>query len=366
MHHAWIDGAPADLSTAAVAAARLLDASRLPLIAGLGTDIAGARAATALAQRIGAAIDHMNADALLRDLDVMRETGVMLTTPSEMRIRADTLLLVGPDAVEPWNEMSKHPLDAGPESGSARGLDRRIFWLCPGRGSSAAGKIMTIGRDARDLAVLLADLRARVNGRPSGTAPVPARVLDALADALKTARFGVAVWSAAELDPLTIEMLCGLVNDLNATTRFSGLPLPPGDNAVGVLQVCGWMTGFPVSTGFGRAYPDHDPWRYRAARLVDSGEADCVLWISAYRAAMPEWGGDPPTIALATADAKFRRRPRVHIVVGAPGRDHDGVQHHPIVGTLVAVAATHRSKALSVAEAIAAITPHLTTGPSLC
>src|SRR5437660_1679628 len=68
MHDAWIDGTPAELHTAAATAARLLDASRQPLIAGLGTDVAGARAAIILAQRIGAVIDHMNADALLRDL----------------------------------------------------------------------------------------------------------------------------------------------------------------------------------------------------------------------------------------------------------------------------------------------------------
>ena len=51
---------------------------------------------------------------------------------------------------------------------------------------------------------------------------------------LKRARFGVAIWSAAELDRLTIEMLCGLVNDLNEGTRFSGLPLASADNAPAV------------------------------------------------------------------------------------------------------------------------------------
>jgi formylmethanofuran dehydrogenase subunit B len=191
-------------------------------------------------------------------------------------------------------------------------------------------------------------------------------VLDGLADALKAARFGVAAWSATQLDALTIEMLCGIVADLNAATRFSGLPLAPGDNAIGVLQVCGWMTGFPVRTGFGRTSPDHDPWRYQAARLVDSGEADCVLWISAYRAKAPEWSGSPATIALAPADTSFATRPDVHIAVGAPGRDHDGVEHHATMGTLTAVAATNPSEAVSVAGAIASITAHLADRPPSC
>lgn len=366
MHHAWIDGAPAELSTAVATAACLLDASRQPLIAGLGTDVAGARAATALAQRIGAAIDHMNADALFRDLDVMREAGVMLTTPSETRLRADTLLLVGAGVNQTGGGLPWHSPDVTGEPGDSLAAERRIFWLCPGRDTGAASKITIIGRATRDLPVLLAALRARVNGRPVGSSPVSVPVLDRLAEALKAARFGVAVWSAAELDVLAIEMLCGIVDDLNATTRFSGLPLAPGDNALGLQQVCGWMTGFPVRTGFGRGYPDHDAWQYRATRLIDSGEADCVLWISAYRAALPEWSGGPPTIALAPAGAKFQKQPRVYIAVGAPGRDHDGVEHHAMIGTLVAVAATQPSEALSVADAIASITAHLPDGPSSC
>jgi formylmethanofuran dehydrogenase subunit B len=366
MHHAWIDGTPAELDAAAATAARLLDASRQPLVAGLGTDVAGARAAIVLAQRIGAVIDHMNADALLRDLDVLREAGLMLTTPSETSLRADTLLLVGPGMTEASSALPAHLRGAASGGGDGGRIDRRIFWLCPGRHAGAAGGITIVGLEARDLPVLLATLRARVNGRPAGPSPVPMQILDGVADGLRAARFGVAVWSAAEFDALTIEMLCGLVADLNTTTRFSGLPLAPADNAIGVLQVCGWITGFPPRTGFGRSYPDHDPWQYRAARLADSGEADCVLWISAYRAAAPEWSGDLPTIALAPADARFQKRPRVHIAVGAPGRDHDGVEHHATIATLAAVAATQRSGALSVAEAIASIAAHLADGPSSC
>jgi formylmethanofuran dehydrogenase subunit B len=364
MDQAWIDGAPAELPAAAAAAARLLDASRQPLIAGLGADVAGARAAAALAQRLGAVVDHMHSEALLRDLDVLREAGAMLIAPSEARVRADTVLLVGPGAGEKDSELTQYVLAVAGAPGVV--TSRRIFWLCPGTDAGAAGEVAVIGRGVRELPALLAALRARANGRPAGAGPVSAQVLDGLADALKAATFGVAVWSAARLDPLVIEMLCGLVDDLNAATRFSGLPLPPGDNAVGVQQVCGWTMGFPVRTGYGRAYPEHDPWQYRATRLVESGEADCVLWISAWQPAAPEWRGDPPVIALAPAGAKFAKPPRVHIAVGAPGLDHDGVAHHAMLGSFAAAAATSPSGALSVAAAIESIATHLSTGAASC
>ena len=88
MAKAWIDGRPAGLEDALGRAARLLAASRCALVAGLGTDIAGARAAIALADRIGAVVDHMHSDALLRDLAVVREAGLIVTTANEARLRA--------------------------------------------------------------------------------------------------------------------------------------------------------------------------------------------------------------------------------------------------------------------------------------
>ena len=78
MVDAWIDGEHASLDAAANEAAKLLRVSRLPLIAGLGTDVAGARAAIELAAQIGGVTDHMHSEPLLRDLDVAREAGMMV------------------------------------------------------------------------------------------------------------------------------------------------------------------------------------------------------------------------------------------------------------------------------------------------
>ncbi len=351
MARAWIGGKPAALERALAEAAGLLAASRCPLITGLGTDVAGARAAIGLAERIGAVVDHVNADTLLRDLVVLREAGMMLTTPSEARLRADTLLLVGRGLEKDAPELARWlGLDA-PREHDAQGR-RVIVRLCPGRAAMPLPGETRIGRDPDQVPTLLAALRARLAGRPAGKTGVAAKAIADLAKLLEASRFGVAAWSARDLDPLVIEMLCGIVADLNATTRFSGFSIAPGDNAVGVLQACGWMTGAPMRTGFGRGYPEHDPWRFDGARMVASREADCVLWISAYRAVPPPWADGPNVIALTTGDAALDGTPAVQIEVGRPGIDHDGVEHFAPLGTLVAVDATRRSEAMSVADAI--------------
>jgi formylmethanofuran dehydrogenase subunit B len=358
MSHAWIDGRPVPLHAATAEAARLLTASRVPVVAGMGTDIAGARAAIALAERIGAAVDHMNSGAVLRDVEVMRTAGMVLTTPNEVRLRADVLLLIGAGLVEAWPELPDRLFLRPPMAQTEARATRRILWLCPGGDlTKLAGhaKVHVVGRNRKDLPVLLATLRARIAGRPIGKAALSAKALDALAAGLRAARFGVAVWSAAELDTLPIEMLCGLVADLNAATRFSGLALAAPDNALGVLQACGWMTGFPMRTGFGRGFPEHNTWRFEAARLVESGEADCALWISAYRASAPAWKRHVPMVALTGENAKFQQAPRVHIDIGRPGIDHDAVEYCPATGTLVPAVATNPSEAVTVADALARI-----------
>jgi len=362
MSQSSINGRAAPLDAAIAEAAGLIGKSRLTVVAGLGADVAGARAAIALCERIGGVVDHMSSAALLRDLDVLRESGMMLTTPGEARMRGDVVLLVGDGLVE------SGLLEAMPDlrtraltPPAAEGALRRIFRLgadeadmraLAGAATDSVSKIETISSDAASLPGWLAALRARVNGRPVALSGARSGGIGALAAALRSAKFGVAVWSAARLDFLTIEMLCGLVWDLNAKTRFTGLPLAPGDNAAGVLQVCGGMTGFPMRTGFGSGVPEHDAWVFNAERLVESGEAYCALWISAYGAEAPRWRKPIPLIALTAAAAEFSRPPAVRIAVGRPGVDHDSVDYCPAMGTLISRAASHPSQTPSVAAVI--------------
>ncbi len=360
MESAWIVGKPAALDVAIAEAAKIIAASNQALITGLGTDVAGARAAIALAERSGAIIDHKHAESVLRDLEVAYSTGVMMTTPTEAQVRADVFLLAGPGlgagAIPQPTLSHRHKKDSIGK--------RRIFWLCPGRGAAAAlasrGSVKIIGRAPHELPAVLAALRARVAGRLAGKAPISTKLLDEISNNLKAVRFGVVTWSAAALDALTIEMLCGLINDLNATTRFAALPLAPEDNALGILHVCGWMTGYPMRTGFGRGYPQHDPWLLNTRRLVDSGEADCVIWISAYSASFPQWPRTAPVIALAPYGTRFSVPPDIHIAVGCPGLDHPGIQYSSSTGALTAVAVAQPSNAIPVAEVltrIAAVLP---------
>jgi formylmethanofuran dehydrogenase subunit B len=361
MTRSSINGRAAPLKAAIAEAARLISESRQTVITGLGADVAGVRAALLLADRIGGVVDHVHSAALLRDLDVLREHGAMLTTPGEARIRGDVLLLVGDVSADPAlpGIFPDFKLPLGlPSSPSAK---RRVIHLSDPATVQAATAARTSKASASieerlQLPLrLIGAIRARVNGRPVALDDAMLREVEAVVDALKSATFGIAIWSAGSLDALTIEMLCGLVKDINANTRFAGLPLVPEDNAAGVLQTCAWMSGFPIRTSFAPGYPEHDPWTFDTDRMVDSGEADCALWISTYQPIAPRWQKPIATIALTNAGAEFAQAPAVHIVVGHPGVDHDCVEYSAWMGTLTTKSASHRTDAPSAAEVIRAL-----------
>jgi formylmethanofuran dehydrogenase subunit B len=279
----------------------------------------------------------------------------MITTPGEARVRADLLLLVGDAFTETWPALNGRMLRP-PAKPNGADIARRIIWLAPNTEAKIDGfdahiEIVAAGVGAT-LAANLAALRAHVKGRRIAHSRLPPPVLDALAAALRGARFGVAVSASARMGALELEMLNGLVRDLNETTRFSTLPLSPPDNAAGVLATCGWMTGFPVRTGFGSGAPEHDPWRFSAERLVASGETDCVLWISAFGAPPPTWPATLNVIAVCDSTTHFATSPNVRISVGRPGVDYDAVLHSPETGTLIAVSASAPTSTPSVAQGL--------------
>ena len=358
MSEARINGKPASLAAAAERAAEILSQARMPVIAGLGTDVAGARASILLAEKLRGAYDHMHSARIFADLDVLRQAGLMFTTPSEARLRADVLLFIGKDLTKIWPELMGRLSPAEIPPFDLARAPRKLLWVAPPSGAKAGGlPIETL--DTSDLHATLAGLRARVAGRAVNCTKSTLRKLDEFAGVLKNARFGVAVWGGDALDSLAIEMLHGLIIDLNKTIRFSALPLGGAGNASGVVQTSGWMTGFPVRTSFGRGFPEHDTWRFDANRMIESGEAGAALWVSAYGGGIPSWKKNIPLVALASPGTAFAREPHVFVEVGRPGIDHDGAEFARETNSIVARVASQPSQTPSVAAVVGKILKHL-------
>ena len=307
---AWVKGGATDADTAIEAAASLLAKARAPVIAGLSADVAAIRAAYDLAGRLGASVDTAGSVATYAELGSLSRVGALTTSPAEAVGRADVILVVGDAA---WQApLLKRLIDAKPTRGRTAGSDRVLLAV----GANAAASLAWPAEGGLPEAVGV--LRAYARGHLAGDA-LPGQIAARLADA----QYGVLLYDAAELGEAGIEMLQGLAMDLSEATRCFTLASGDVGQDRAVVPVSAWLTGQAPRSGFGRRVPEHDPWRFDAARQVAAGEVDAVLWLGAVPVPRPDWLSAVPSIALvADGEAKDAE---VVIAVGQPGRDHGGV-----------------------------------------
>jgi formylmethanofuran dehydrogenase subunit B len=332
---ARVSGQPVTHAAALDAAAQLLRTRRRPLIGGLGTDVSGMRATLALARAVGAVVDHAGSGAKYRNLHVLQEFGWITTTLTEARNRADLMLLIGDGWHTRFPRFVERVLAPAPDlyGSSAR---RRAILLDEASAAAAAAlpqacERLVVGAPMAHLPALLATLCAQVTGQPVGLdrlAGVAPSLLARCLEWMRAARYGVAVWAAADLDfahaELALQALSRLLRSLNAQQRFAGLPLAGSNGDLTTNAVHTWQSGASYPASHANGQVDFDPHRYAAQRVLARGEADCLLWISSLtdEAPAPDFAG--PVIVLGRADLRCQREPDVFVPVATAGVDADG------------------------------------------
>jgi formylmethanofuran dehydrogenase subunit B len=359
---AEVDGQPSELDAAIAAAATLLRTSRQPLIAGLGTDVAGARALYRLACATGAISDAAGGDVLMQGLRVLQDRGGFSTTLAEVRERADLVVCVGsvPSARFPEFFARCGLFDAKPGAAPVIRLgeaaDEPAWQAAAARLGSRASTVATGDDDLYTTAAWLASL---VEGRAAAAAPAG---LAALAAQLKAARYAVLVYEPARLPAqgaLVIEMLNRVVATLNRKTRAAALALGGNDGAATANQVYAWLSGLPLRSRAGPSGLEHEPLAFGTARLVSDRAVDALLWISSFEGHAPPVA-KLPAIVLGPPHAE-RAGAAVFIPVATPGLTSAGHLFRTDGTVLMPLHAAYADGLPSVADVVQRLTAALHT-----
>ncbi|AEF99113.1 formylmethanofuran dehydrogenase subunit B [Methylomonas methanica] len=332
-----INGQTVSLAAAVDKAAELLRNTRQPLIGGCATDVNGMRALLSLADKSGAVVDNVNFTAARRNLLALQDSGWMNTTLAELKNRCDVLLVVGTDleGFAPrfferylWNQEAMFLTDT---------TAREIIYLgkapSGNASTSPSGKKATVFPCAdADLPDVIAVLSALVRKHPlhaQSVGGIAISDLQAIADKLKAAQYGVICWGAAALAydhaELTVQGICSIVKDINLQgSRCSGFPLGGREGDQTANQVCGWTTGYPARVNFARGYPEYDPFLFDGQAMLNNDEADVLVWVQAFNINGKPPQTDLPTIVIGRSGMTFDKEPAVFIPVGTPGIDHPG------------------------------------------
>ena len=317
-----IDGTPASLADAIVAAAQRMDRWRQPLFGGLGVDIHGARALYRLAVRTRAICDAADGAALMHGLRALQDRGQYQTTLGEIASRADLLVCVGTPAVEHYPEFFRR-CGLGAAGSPCTGL---VFLGVPAPARLPAGVHAQALPGSGDLYADVQQLAALVaRRRVPGADPA----LAALAGRLHEARYAVLVWEAGALPAhgaLLVEALGRIVATLNGTTRAATFPLGGSDGASSVNQVFAWLSGLPLRSRAGPLGAEHEPQRFGADRLLADGSVDGLLWISSFDPTRTPPPVDLPRIVLGPAAmaSRLQEAGGIFVPVATPGLNAGG------------------------------------------
>ncbi len=328
---ALINGERANHTAAIGAAVKILKAAQAPLISGLGTDVDGARAAVALAERARAMLDHANTAGLDSGMRVLQSRGWYTTTLAEVRNRADLIILVGADVVTNYANFMRRIVEPRQTLHNDRREHRRVVHIGPQASAPAATPscaVETIRTRPADLAATMSQLRAALGGHALARGTRTRRIA-ALAAAIRQAAYPVFVWAPGQLPrgdaDVTIATTTRLIDDLNRHQRAAGLVLGGDNGAIGAVNVCAWLTGFPLHVSFAGKTLEYDPVRYRTERLLGDRAIDTLVWIDAFGdAPMPALDDAVKCIAIGDPAAAANTRANVFIPVGTPGVDHAG------------------------------------------
>lgn len=315
---AEIDGHPAALEAALDRTAELLKASRSPLIYGLSRSTTeGQRAATALADRLGATIDTTASTGHAPSIMALQQVGESTCTLGEVKQRADLVIFWGSDPA------TTHP--------------RHRERYCPPRPGRFVVVVDTHETpSAKDADLFLPvepghdwetlwTLRLLVKGVEPATPPPTQEGLSSLrslAGRMKACRFGIVFFGAGVTRGphahRTVEALLQLVTDLNDHTRFYARRMRRFGDVAGADSVLAWQTGFPFGVNLSRGYPRYNPGEFTGPDMLSRGEVDCCVLVGSETAAdfppaaldhlrtIPTVVLDPPGApALVPAAVKF-------------------------------------------------------------
>lgn len=346
---AEIDGQPADLKNAIEYAASLLQRSDYPLVYGLSRSATpGQRAAVALAERLGAAIDTTASLCHGPSIMALQEVGEVTCTLGEIRNRADVIIFWG------CNPAVSHPRHAERYSGFPAGrfvpsgrTDRTIVmvgderqvhdWRLDIAGAKPDLVVpLEPGKDFEALSILRLILRG-------GVAPEFPQDLRGLLDRMLGCRYGVvffglgiaetSMWDGQWHSPtghVNVAALLQLVAELNNFTRFTARRMRIQGDVSGADNVLCWQTGYPFAVDMSRGYPRYNPGEFSANELLAQKDTDLCLLVGAetvpfFSAAAKEHLRSIPTIVLDYPGVPLDFVPTVRFTTSVYGLNSAGI-----------------------------------------
>jgi formylmethanofuran dehydrogenase subunit B len=321
-------GQPVAYSHALDLAARILQNAQSPLIYGLSRSTTeGQRAATALADRLGATIDTTASTGHAPSIMALQQVGESTCSLGEVKQRADLVVFWGSDP------LTTHP--------------RHIERYCPPR---SGRKIIVVDHGETETARLadafypispgqdweaLWELHHAVTGSRHHREAERSPWQD-LAEQMRACRFGIIFFGTrltqGSIGHQNVQALLQLVTALNAHARFYARRMRRFGDVAGADSVLAWQTGYPFGVNLAAGYPRYNPGEFTGPEMLARHEVDAALIVGGETLAdLPDAAWQHlrsiPTILLDHPEPVTDLEPTVHFTTAVYGVHRPGTAY---------------------------------------
>ena len=323
-----VNGVKCSRKQALARAAELLSTANFSVLYTVATDVEGSRASIELAERTGSIIDQSGNSAFHRVASRIQARGTYLTTISEVRNRADLIVLFGNNLFDSFPRILD-VLAPNESFFSSNNKNRKIVLIGNRQINKKFNSIDFINCDIDKITHLIAIVQAKLNE----TNPPSSDCFDQdqitkicqLATEIQNANYSVLLWCADEfnslLGDLTIDAVMQLVDIINEKKRSTVLPLTRNPSLTTFNQVCTWQTGNLSPLSFLDGTPEFHPRHYSLESMLNRRQIDLLVWVGGLEESVQLPPGKIPTVVLSPNHVSSSD---VYIPVGIPGIDHNG------------------------------------------
>ena len=327
-----INGKASTLSNAITQIKKNLSTHQELLILNHGSDLSGLRAILGLASQYGGIIDHINSEALFQNLNLLQRSGYMATSLTEIKNRADVIVIFGNKIFEKSPRLLEKVLQT--QNSLCTDTRKKEIILV---GSFSSKIINGIKKSSRVTNIkinldmipsflnLLADDKKykKINGL-SGNDLVKTKKI------ISNAKYLVAVWTNSDFALTSnpkriINSISKYIISYNQDKRGACCPIAGSLGDVTSSQAIAWMTGFASRIKFIGNTFKHDRFSYNNKVLIDNQNVDTIIHISTLTSDKIRLDKRCFNIVLGHPNSSFSSVPDIFIPVGTPGIDNDGI-----------------------------------------
>ena len=327
-----INGKASALSNAITKIKKHLSGHQELLILNHGVELSGLRAILGLASQYGSIIDHVNSETLFQNLNLLQRSGYMATSLTEIKNRADVIIIFGNKIFEKSPRLLEKVLQT--KNSLCTDTRKKEIILV---GSFSSKIIKDIKKSSRvtnikvnlDMIPSFLDSLSgdekykKINGL-SGNDLVKIKKI------ISNAKYLVAVWTNSDFTltnnpEMIINSISKYIIVHNRDKRGACAPIAGSLGDVTSSQALAWTTGFASRVKFIGNTFKHDRVSYNSKVLIDNQNVDTIIHISTLTSNKIKLDTRCFNIVLGHPNSSFSSVPNIFIPVGIPGIDYDGI-----------------------------------------